>query len=82
MIDHVEALFAARIVHRCHVDDADETAAGIVAQEFDDIDDLVSLHVDRELIERDRMTTRSARKRANDRLPQGVELAVVHCLKP
>ena len=40
MIDHVEALLAPRIVHRGDVGEADEAAAGIVAQEFDDIDDL------------------------------------------
>ena len=34
-----------------------------------------------ELIERDRMTGRRARKRANDRLPQGLE-PVVHSRKP
>ena len=54
----------------------------IVAQELDDLDDPGRIHGDRELIERDRVSTRSARKRANDRLPQGVELAVVHYLKP
>ena len=40
VIDHVEALFAAGIVHRRDVDETDEAAAGIVAQEFYDIDDL------------------------------------------
>ena len=79
MIDHVEALLAAGIVHRRDVGEADEAAAGIVAQEAHDIDDLLGLHRHRELVERDRMTGRRARKRANNRLPQGVEPAVVHC---
>src|ERR1700688_4880485 len=33
MVDHVEALLAAGIIYRGHIDEADETAAGIVAQE-------------------------------------------------
>ena len=79
MIDHVEALLAAGIVHRRHIGQVDEAAGGIVAQETHDVDDSIGLHRHRELIERHRMTGRGARKRANDRLPQGVEPAVVHC---
>ncbi len=82
VIDHVEALLAAGIVHRGDIGEVDEAAAGIVAQEAHDIDDLVGVHRHRELIERDRMTGRRTRKRANNRLPQGVEPAVVHCKNP
>ena len=32
MIDHVEALLAARVIHGGGVDDADELAGGVVAQ--------------------------------------------------
>ena len=82
MIDHVEALFAAGIVDRGDVGEVDEAASGIVAQEFDDFDDLARIDVDGELVERDRMGGSRTGKRANNRLPQGVELAVVHYLKP
>ena len=82
MIDHVEALLAAGIVDRGDIGEVDEAAAGIVAQESHDFDDLVGLHADRELPERDRMAGRGTRKRANNRLPQGVEPAVVHSQNP
>ena len=55
---------------------------GIVAQEFDDVDDLVGFNRYRELIERHRVTGRGTRKRANNRLPQSVEPAVIHSIKP
>ena len=55
---------------------------GIVAQEFHDLDDLAGIDRDGELVERDRMGAGRAAKRANNRLPKGVELAVVHYLKP
>ena len=82
MIDDVESLLAPGIIDRRHVDEADEAAAGIVAQEAHDIDDLAGLHRHRELIERNRMASRGTGKRANNRLPQGVEPAVVHSQKP
>src|SRR5450631_1844189 len=78
VIDHLKALGAAGIIHRGHVDQADKAAAGIVAQEFYDVDNPVGLHVYRELPECDRMPARRSGKRANNRLPQGVEPAVVH----
>src|SRR6266446_46877 len=78
VIDHVEALLALGIVHRGHIDEADEAAIGIVAQETHDVDDLVGVHRHRELIERNVMIDRGARQRANNRLTQGVEPAVVH----
>src|ERR1700704_69485 len=81
MIDHVEAPLAAGIIHCRHVDEADEAAAGIVAQEFYDIDDPVGLHPHREVVERDRMVGRCTGKRANNRLPQSVEPAVIHSEK-
>src|SRR5256886_13369731 len=43
VIDDVEALLALGIVHRGHIDEADEAATGIVAQETHDIDDLVGV---------------------------------------
>ena len=55
---------------------------GIVAQVFHDLDDLAGIDRDGELVERDRMAGGRAGKRANNRLPKGVELAVVHYLKP
>ena len=55
---------------------------GIVAQELHDLDDLRRIDRDGELVERDRMGAGRAGKRANNRLPKGVELAVVHYLKP
>ncbi len=82
MIDDVEPLFAAGIIDCRNVDDVDEAAGGIVAQEFDDFDNLLGLNVHRKLIERNGMGNRGTRKRANNRLPQGVELAVVHYSKP
>ncbi|MEY9607352.1 hypothetical protein ABIF21_000226 [Bradyrhizobium elkanii] len=78
MVDDVETLLAARIVDRGHVGDVDEAAAGIVTQKPGDVHDSANLDVDSELIERDRVRRGRARKRAHDRLPKGVELAVVH----
>ena len=43
MIDHVEALLAARPVDRGDVDDADELTGRIVAQEGRDLDDVGGL---------------------------------------
>ena len=54
----------------------------IVAQDACDLDDLARIDIERELAERHRMAAGRAGKRANNRLPQGVELAVVHYLKP
>ena len=53
MIDHVEALLAARPVDRGDVDDADELAGRIVAQEGRDLDDVGGLGGDGELAARD-----------------------------
>src|SRR5713226_1928798 len=66
VIDHVEALLAPGVIHRSHIDKADEAATGIVAQETHDIDYSVGMHRHGELIERDLMIGRSARKRANN----------------
>ena len=61
MADHVEPLLAAGIIHRRDVDDADETTGGIIAQEFDDLDDFGGIDRDRELIKCDRVSGYSAR---------------------
>ena len=49
MIDDVEALLAVGVVHAADVDEADETAIGIVAEEFKDADDVGGLRPDRQL---------------------------------
>lgn len=82
VIDHVETLLTIGIVHRRDVSDVDETAVRIVAEVLDHLDDLDGLDINRELVEGHRMTGGGGRKRANDRLPQGVELGVVHDVKP
>ena len=81
-MNHVETPLAAGIVDRGDVREVDEATAGVVAQEFHDFNDLVGLHADRELPERERMAGRGTRKRANNRLPQGVEPAVIHSQNP
>ena len=78
----VEALLAGRIVHCGDIGEVDEAAGRVVAQIFGDLDDLLRLHVDGELVERHRVTGGSATERANNRMPKGVELAVVHYPKP
>lgn len=78
MIDDIEALLAARMIDRGRIGEVDEAAIGIVTQERHDVHDSANLDVDSELIERDRVRRGGARKRAHDRLPKGVELAVVH----
>ena len=82
MIDHVETLLAAGIVHRRDVGEVDEAQRRIVAQVLHHLDDLCRIDRDGELVERDRMGAGRAAKRANNRLPKGVELAVVQYLKP
>ena len=49
MIDHVEALLAVGIVDAADVDEADEAAFGIVAQEGQHADDLGGLGLQRQL---------------------------------
>ena len=79
MIDDVEPLLtASRIIDRGHIGEVDEAQRRIVAQEAHDIDNFFGLHVDRELVEGDRMTGRGSGERTNNRLPQSVELAVIH----
>ena len=78
VVDHVEALLAAGIIHRGDIGQIDEAAARIVAQEADDVDNLLGVYRHGKLIERDNMIDRSTRKRANNRLTQSVEPAVVH----
>jgi hypothetical protein len=82
VIDDVKTLLAAGIVHRGDVGEVDKAAGLVVAQIFGDLDDLLGLHVDGELVERHRMAGSGAAKRTNNRLPKGVELAVVHDPKP
>ena len=55
MIDHVEALFAARPVDRGHIDDIPEQAARIVAQKAHHRDDVARLRLHRQFVMRDRI---------------------------
>src|ERR1700736_125824 len=66
MIDHVEALLAAGIVDRGDVGDVDEAQGRVVAEMLDDVDDLRSVDVDRQLIERNFVAGRCARQRRLD----------------
>jgi hypothetical protein len=52
MIDHVEAALALRVVDAANVDQATETAIGIVAEEFERGDDVLALDLDGKLAER------------------------------
>ena len=52
MIDDVEPLLALGIIDAANVDQAAEAAQRIVAQEPDDLGDLVALDLDGELAER------------------------------
>ncbi len=53
MIDHVEALLAAGPIDRGHVDDGDELAGRVVAQEGRDLDDVGGARVNGQLAVRD-----------------------------
>ena len=55
VIDHVEALLALGIVDAADVDEADEAAFGIVAQEGQHADDLGGLGLQRQLAIGDRL---------------------------
>ena len=73
MIDDVEPLLARRPVDRRHIDEADELAARIVAQEGHDLDDVGRLGGDGQLAIGDRMAGDGAGQRGNDRFAQCVE---------
>ena len=73
MIDDVEAPLAAGPVDRRHVDEADELAALVVAQEAHDLDDLGRLRGDRQLAVGDRMPGHGAGQRRRERLAESVE---------
>src|SRR5258706_4115008 len=78
VIDHIKTLLAPGIIHRRHIDQADEAADEIVAKKPHDLDDLLGMHRYRKLIECDHIVGRSSRERANNRLPQNIEPAVIH----
>src|ERR1700758_2719553 len=78
MIDHVETPHAAGIVDRGDICEIDKAAGGIVPEVADNIDYACDLDGYGELVESDGMAGGCAFKRANNRLPQSIKLAIVH----
>src|SRR3954451_1979543 len=78
VIDHVETFLATWIIHSRHIGQTDEAAIGIIAQVAHDLDDFFRPDRYRQLIEGYGVPCRGTWKRANNRLPQSVEPAVVH----
>ena len=50
MIDHIEAFLASRVIDPADVDEADELATGIIAQEAQHIDYVVAIAVQDQLV--------------------------------
>src|SRR3569833_2269231 len=78
MIDHVEAVLAAGIIHRRDVDDIDEAAARIGLEKARDLNDTRKIDRNVQLTDLDRMAERGAWQRGNNRLTESVESGVVH----
>ena len=73
MIDDLETHLALRIVDAADIDEVDEPALRIVAQEREHLDDRVGAGSDRQLAERDAMAGDRARQALSDPISQLLE---------
>ena len=75
MVDHIEAVLAGRVVGTANVDEADEAALRVVAQEGRNPNDILAARDNRQLTERDGPILDRLAEGRGDMVAQGLELS-------